>query len=102
MIILTYFLIIKIIFLKNINYSSWFIDYEKTLQKIIPSSPSMKKIISNDKLLCPLYEPQITSFKFQNYNYMTRTGKKINLKKICIEDSYKNKVIDIKGNKFHL
>ena len=94
-------LLMNKIFLKNNNYSSWFIDYEKTLQKIVPSSPSMKKIASNDKLLCPLYEPQITSFKLQNYNYMTRTGTKIKLKKICIEESYKNKVIEINGNKFH-
>ena len=93
-------LLMNKIFLKNINYLWWYIENEKILQKIIPSSTHMKKITSNDKLLCPLYENQITSFKLQNYNYTLRTGDKLKLKKICIEDSYKNKVLEYKGNKF--
>ena len=82
------------IFLKNKNYLIWFIESEKVLQKIIPSSPNMKKIGSKDKLICPLYEEQIGSLK-QNYNYTTKNGKPLKLKKICIDDAYKNKVIEI-------
>ena len=87
------------IFLKN-PYYKWFIDYEKKLSKIIPSSPNMKKINSKDKLLCPLYENQITSFKFKNYSYNTRNGSEVKLKKICIEDSYKNKNIEYNGLRY--
>ena len=92
-------LLMQKIFLRN-PYYSWFIDYEKKLQKIIPSSPNMKKINSKDKLLCPLYENQITSFKFKNYSYNTRNGEEIKLKKICIEDAYKNKNIEYNNLKY--
>ena len=62
------------IFIKNANYLIWFIESEKVLQKIMPSSPNMKKIGPKDKLICPLYEPQIDMFKLQNYNYTGKNG----------------------------
>ena len=83
------------IFIKNQNYFVWFIESEKVLQKIMPSSPNLKKIGAKDKLICPLYESQIDFYKLQNYNYITKNGNILKLKKICVEDAYKNKVIEI-------
>ena len=80
------------IFIKNANYLVWFIESEKVLQKIMPSSPNMKKIGPKDKLICPLYEPQIDIFKLQNYNYTGKNGQIIKLKKICSSDAYQNTV----------
>jgi len=79
------------IFIKNKNYFVWFIESEKVLQKIMPSSPNLKKIGAKDKLICPLYESQIDFYKLQNYNYITKNGNILKLKKICVEDAYKNK-----------
>ena len=96
-------LLMNKIFLNNINYLDWFVESEKVLQKIIPSSQNMKKITSNEKLLCPLYESQIASFKNQNYNYTLRSGHKLIIsKKICIEEGYKNsKILDLSGYNVH-
>ena len=95
-------LLMNKIFLNNKNYLDWFNESEKILQKIIPSSSNFKKITSNDKLLCPLYEDQIFSIKNQNYNYSSRNGNhNIKLKRICIENAYKNFTIEHKGYKFH-
>ena len=95
-------LLMNKIFLNNNNYFDWFNDSEKVLQKIIPSSSNYKKTTSNDKLLCPLYEDQISSIKNQNYNYSSRNGKhNIKLKRICVENAYKNLIIEHKGYKYH-
>ena len=80
------------IFIRNANYLIWFIESEKVLQKIIPSSPNMKKIGPKDKLICPLYDFQIDTFKLQNYNYTGKNGHILKLKKICSSEAYQNSV----------
>ena len=42
-------LLMNKIFLNNVNYLDWFLESEKVLQKIVPSSQNMKKITSNEK-----------------------------------------------------
>ena len=80
------------IFINNANYLIWFIESEKVLQKIMPSSPNMKKIGPKDKLICPLYENQIELFKLQNYNYTGKNDQKLKLKRICSSEAYQNTV----------
>ena len=87
-------LLMNKIFINNVNYIDWFIESEKVLQKIIPSSPNWKKITSNEKLICPLYESQISLIKKSNYNFQSRNGQLLTLKNICIENAYKNKVME--------
>ena len=41
-------LLMEKIFLNNADYLDWFVESEKILQKIVPSSPNMKKITSNE------------------------------------------------------
>ena len=94
-------LLMQKLFLNNINYIDWFIESEKILQKIVPSSPNMKKITSNDKLLCPLYESQIDQFKFTNYKYYSKSGHILKLKRICKNEAYQNGLVNLKGYKFH-
>ena len=95
-------LLMEKIFVNNADYLDWFVESEKVLQKIVPSSPNMKKITSNEKLLCPLYENQTTVFKNQPYNYTLRSGNKMTLSKICMEDKYKsNNILEIKGHHIH-
>ena len=49
-------LLMNKIFYNNEEYFDWFIDSDKTLQKIIPSSPNFKKISSAKNILYALYE----------------------------------------------
>ena len=94
-------LLMNKIFLNNINYLDWFIESEKVLLKVVPSSPNVKKISSNEKLLYPLYDTQIPLFKIQNYNYKLRTGYNLQLKRICIDDAYKDSTYVFNGYKYH-
>ena len=94
-------LLMNKIFLNNINYIDWFIESEKILQKIIPSSQNMKKITSNEKLLCPLYENQLDQFKFSNYKYYSNSGYILKLKRICMTEAYQNLLIEFKGFKYN-
>ena len=90
------------IFANNVEYIDWFVDSDKILQKIVPSSQNFKKITNNEKLLCPLYDYQAVVFKNQSYNYTLRNGSKLTLKKICTEESYKNNaVMETKGYHVH-
>ena len=70
------------IFLNNENYIEWFFDSEKVLQKIMPSSPSFKKITSQKQILYPLYSDQIQTLKNIEYNYKSFNGQILTLKRI--------------------
>ena len=94
-------LLMNKIFINNINYIDWFIESDNVLKTIVPSSEKMKKITSNNKLICPLYEEQITLFKFSNYNYNSRSGHNLKIKKVCIENAYTNEECNFKGYKYH-
>ena len=89
-------LLMNKIFLNNQNNFEWFVESEKILNKILPSSPNMKKISSKDKLLCPLYDDQINNFKLQKYNYTLTKSNNLKLRRICVPESYENKKIDYK------
>ena len=80
-------LLMNKIFFNNENYLTWFIESEKILQKIIPSSPNFKKITSEKKILVPLYESQMKNIK-NNFEYKTLFGQSINLKHICNKTDY--------------
>ena len=92
-------LLMNKIFLQNINYSVWFLESEKYLQRIIPSSQNVI-INPNDKFFCPLYESQISEFKIKKYNFSSIKGRNLLLKKICIDEAYKNKKIQINEIKY--
>ena len=76
-------LLMNKIFYNNEEYFDWFIDSDKTLQKIIPSSPNFKKISSAKNILYALYEHQIKSLKNNDYNYKTSFGQSLILNNIC-------------------
>ena len=88
------------IFLNNENYIEWFFDSEKVLQKIMPSSPSFKKITSQKQILYPLYSDQIQTLKSIEYNYKSFNGQILTLKRMCNQTNYsENKNIIIKNTK---
>ena len=84
-------LLMNKIFLNNENYLEWFSDSEKILQKIMPSSPNFKKITSEKKIFCALYQNQIAALKGGEYNYkslMNNQNQNLLLKKICKQINY--------------
>ena len=84
-------LLMNKIFFNNEKYLDWFIDSDKVLQKIIPTSPNFKKISSAKNIFYALYENQIKSLKNNDYNYKTIFGKDLILKKISNNDNVNNK-----------
>ena len=80
-------LLMSKIFLNNEAYLDWFIDSEKILQKIIPSSPYFKK--PEKKNPYALYNSQIKMLKnINDYNFKTSFGLSISLNKICNNKDY--------------
>ena len=76
------------IFLNNENYIEWFFDSEKVLQKIMPSSPTFKKITSQKQISCPLYIDQVQTLKNIEYNYKAFNGQILTLKRMCHQTDY--------------
>ena len=80
-------LLMNKIFLNNESYIDWFFDSEKILQKIMPSSPTFKKITSSKNIICPLYSTQTKNAKV-NLEYKSTFGESITLKAICNKTDY--------------
>ena len=85
------------IFFNNENYLEWFVDSEKILQKIIPSSPNFKKV--DKKILYPLYSSQVQSLKNVEYNYKSFNGQNLILNNICKKTDYEGRYILINQTK---